>query len=210
MHFSTIFTASAMAGAALAAEHTIAVGDKAGNLVFKPDSIMAAEGDTVTFKFWPKNHSVAQATFANPCQPMSNGFWSGFVPTSDAEKVATTTFTYEVTNASAPIWFYCTQGMHCQNGMVGVINAPQSGARTLEAFKTAAKAATGNVSPSSTAGTGGNLTESENSTSTEPSGSPSSSASSSASAPQSTGAASHVAGSALFAGLAGAFTFFML
>ncbi|KAJ5020411.1 hypothetical protein J3E73DRAFT_376792 [Bipolaris maydis] len=203
-----------MAGAALAAEHTVAVSDKAGDLVFKPDSIMAAEGDTVTFKFWPKNHSVAQATFANPCQPMSNGFWSGFMPTSDTEKVAATTFTYEVTNASAPSGSTAARAMHCQNGMVGVINPPQSGDKTIEAFKTAAKAATDNVSPSSTAGTGGKLTESDNSTSTETSGSSSSSSasssSSSASPPQSTGAASHVAGSALFAGLAGAFTFFML
>ena len=124
MHFSTIFAATAMAGAAFAADHTVAVSNKAGDLIFKPDSVQAAEGDTVTFKFWPKNHSVAQATFANPCQPMSGGFWSGFVPTSDMESVASTTFTYEVTNASAPIWFYCTQGMHCQNGMVGVINPP--------------------------------------------------------------------------------------
>jgi plastocyanin len=209
MHFSTIFAATAMAGAALAKEHTIAVGDKAGNLVFKPDSIQAAEGDMVTFKFWPKNHSVAQATFANPCQPMQGGFWSGFVPTSDAEKVASTTFTYEVTNASAPIWFYCSQGKHCQNGMVGVINAPQSGDKTIDAFKTAAKAASDNVSPASTAGTGGKLAENSTST-TSPSGSPASSSSSASSPAQATGAASHLAGSAVFAGMAGAFTFFML
>jgi plastocyanin len=68
MHFSSIFAASAMASAALAVEHKVLVGTKAGDLVFKPDSLKAAEGDTVTFSFWPKNHSVAQATFANPCQ----------------------------------------------------------------------------------------------------------------------------------------------
>jgi plastocyanin len=214
MHFSTIFAATAaMAGSALAAEHTVAVGTKAGELIFKPDNIEAAEGDMIHFKFWPKNHSVAQSTFAKPCEPMQGGFWSGFVPTSDAEKVASTSFTYEVKNASAPIWFYCTQGKHCQAGMVGVINAPKSGDKTLDAFKTAAKAASNNVSPASTAGTGGELAE--NSTSTSPSGSSGSGSSASGSptgsnAPQSTGAASHMAGSALFAGLAGAFTFFML
>lgn len=124
MHFSTVFAAAAMAGSALAAEHTVAVSTKSGDLVFKPDSIDAAEGDMIMFKFWPKNHSVAQATFAKPCEPMDGGFWSGFVPTSDTAKVASTTFMYEVKNASAPIWFYCSQGMHCQSGMVGVINAP--------------------------------------------------------------------------------------
>jgi plastocyanin len=124
MHFSTIFAATALAGVALAEDHKVAVSTKSGDLVFMPDSIKAAEGDTVTFRFWPKNHSVAQATFANPCQPMNNGFWSGFVPTTNTQAVANSTFTYEVTNASAPIWFYCSQGKHCQSGMVGVINPP--------------------------------------------------------------------------------------
>ncbi|KAI4615456.1 uncharacterized protein J4E87_009134 [Alternaria ethzedia] len=198
MHFSTIFAASAMASATFAMDHKVIVGNKAGDLVFKPDSLKAAEGDTVTFSFWPKNHSVAQATFANPCQPMDGGFFSGFVPTSDMESVASTTFTYEVKNASAPVWFYCSQGMHCQNGMVGVINPPASGPNTLDAFKNASEKATENVSPTSTAGTGGKLNE--NGTSTSESPSPSSA----------TGAASHLAGSAVFAGMTGLFTFFML
>lgn len=202
MHFSTIF-AAALAGAAFAEEHIVAVGTKAGELVFKPDSISADVGDTVTFRFWPKNHSVAQAAFAAPCQPLNNGFWSGFVPTTNTQAVANKTFTYEVTNASAPIWFYCTQGQHCQNGMVGVINPPATGERTLAAFKNSSARASTNVSPSSTAGTGGNITENGTSTS----GSPSSSASG---AVQSTGAASHLTGSVAFAGLSGLFTFFLL
>jgi len=169
MHFSTIFAASAMASAAMAAEHVVSVGDKSGSIVFKPDSIQAAQGDTVVFHFWPKNHSVVQSTFANPCQPMANGMWSGFVPTSDAEKAASTSFTFEVKNASAPVWFYCSQGKHCQGGMVGVINPPASGANTIDAFKKAAAAASDNVSPTSQAGTGGKL--SENSTATSGSGS---------------------------------------
>ncbi|KAJ4363555.1 hypothetical protein N0V83_009851 [Neocucurbitaria cava] len=203
MHFSTIFAATALVGAAFAEDHTVAVSTKSGDLIFKPDSIKAAEGDTVTFKFWPKNHSIAQAAFASPCQPMANGFWSGFVPTTDTAAVANTTFTYEVKNASAPIWFYCTQGNHCNMGMVGVINPPTSGEKTLAAFKNASEAATGNVSPTSTAGTGGNLTVNGTTTS--------GSASSSASAPaSSTGAASHLTGSVAFAGLTGLFTYFLL
>ena len=124
MHFSTLFAATALAGSAFAADHKVAVGTKTGELVFNPDTITAAEGDTVTFRFWPKNHSIAQAAFNSPCTPLNNGFWSGFVPTTDTQNVANWTFTYEVTNASAPVWFYCTQGKHCQNGMVGVINPP--------------------------------------------------------------------------------------
>jgi plastocyanin len=124
MHFSTIFAATALVGSAFAKEHVIAVSNKEDDLVFKPDSLKAAEGDTVVFKFWPKEHSVAQSTFAKPCEPMKDGFWSGFVPTTSTTAAANTTFTYEVTNATQPIWFYCTQGKHCQNGMVGVINPP--------------------------------------------------------------------------------------
>lgn len=124
MRYSTIFAVAALSGSTLAEDHKVAVGTKTGELVFKPDSITAAEGDTVTFRFWPKNHSIAQAAFNSPCAPMKDGFWSGFVPTTDTQNVANWTFTYEVTNASQPIWFYCTQGKHCQAGMVGVINPP--------------------------------------------------------------------------------------
>jgi len=31
------------------------------------------------------------------------------------------TFTIDITTTD-PIWFYCAQAMHCQAGMVGVIN----------------------------------------------------------------------------------------
>ncbi|EHK97116.1 hypothetical protein M7I_7126 [Glarea lozoyensis 74030] len=41
-----------------------------------------------------------------------------------------------------PIWFYCSQttGKHCQNGMVGAINAPKEGAKTLALYKEGAAA----------------------------------------------------------------------
>jgi plastocyanin len=124
MLFSSIFAATALVGAAVAENHFVAVANKTGGLVFVPETVTAAEGDTVTFRFWPKNHSVAQSTFAKPCEPMNNGFFSGYVPTVSTEAVANWTFTYEVKNASAPVWFYCSQGKHCQAGMVGVINPP--------------------------------------------------------------------------------------
>lgn len=216
MHFSTIFAASAMASAALAAEHTVSVSDKSGALTFTPDTVQAAQGDSVVFHFWPKNHSVAQSTFAKPCEPMANGMWSGFVPTTDTAKAASTSYTFQVKNASAPIWFYCSQGKHCQGGMVGVINPPASGPNTIDAFKKAATAATDNVSPASKAGTGGKLNE--NGTATSGSGSSAtksgsasmSSMSGMSGMPQSTGAASQLGGSVAFAGLTGLFTFFML
>ena len=123
MRFSSFFTATALAGSALAVDHIVSVG-KDSKLAFVPDVIQAAEGDTVTFKFWPKNHSIAQGPFTGPCTPSDNGFWSGYVPTTNDTAAATTTFMYTVQNASAPVWFYCTQQRHCQGGMVGVINPP--------------------------------------------------------------------------------------
>ncbi|KAF1961899.1 Cupredoxin, partial [Byssothecium circinans] len=149
---SILAAATTLVGSVFAADHLVVAGN--GSLTFEPSDIKAAVGDTVTFKFWPKNHSVAQSTFARPCDPAPNGFWSGYIPST--EKAAATTFQYTVTNASAPIWFYCTQGKHCQGGMVGVINGPTSG-NTIERFKAAAKNATENVTPTSTAGSGGRL-----------------------------------------------------
>ncbi|KAF2195992.1 Cupredoxin [Delitschia confertaspora ATCC 74209] len=197
MQFSTIFTSSALMGLALAADHTVKVGTADSKLVFEPSNVQAAEGDTVTFHFWPKNHSVAQATFAKPCEPMENGFWSGYIPTTSG--VASDAFVYKVTNASKPIWFYCTQGKHCQNGMVGAINAPATG-NTIEKFAAAAKAAANNVEPTSKAPVSGEI-QSNNNSSSDASPTPSSSGSASSTAsttpgaatPEQTGAASALA-----------------
>jgi hypothetical protein len=48
----------------------------------------------------------------------SNAFFSGFMPTNADGSI---TYTIAVTDTQAQ-WFYCTQGKHCQAGMVGVIN----------------------------------------------------------------------------------------
>jgi plastocyanin len=124
MRFSTLFTASAIAGAAMAKEITVTVGKGANNLTFDPAEIQAAEGDTIMFHFYAKNHSVVQAAFAKPCEPLANGAWSGFVPTTSSSDAAETAFMMNVTNATAPIWLYCSQGKHCQSGMVAVVNPP--------------------------------------------------------------------------------------
>ncbi|KAN0075083.1 hypothetical protein V8E54_007694 [Elaphomyces granulatus] len=62
--------------------------------------------------------------------------FSGFIPT--ASGVAPTQFVITVKDTS-PIWFYCGQADHCQKGMVGVINEPMTGNKTLKAFASAAK-----------------------------------------------------------------------
>lgn len=118
MQFSIVSLLALSAGLATATDHTVTVGES--GLTFSPNSLNASKGDTVTFHFYPQSHSVVQATFAAPCQPMSSGFFSGFVPTSSG--VANKTFMITIEDATKPIWYYCSRGSHCQSGMVGVIN----------------------------------------------------------------------------------------
>jgi plastocyanin len=136
MHFlNSIVATLLLAGGALAQAssatvnvHVVTVSNSTGKeLKFSPNNIKAAVGDMVQFQFMGGNHTVTQSNFANPCVPihsvMSNvtGFFSGFQPVP-AGASSIPTYTIMVSNAS-PIWFYCSQGKHCQNGMVGAINA---------------------------------------------------------------------------------------
>lgn len=117
-------------------------------LTYDPETINAQPGDTVTYNFHPKNHSVTQSSFAEPCKPLAGGFFSGFVPTQDLTAASRTTFTITV-NDTNPIWVYCAQtaGNHCQAGMVHAINAKTTG-NTIDAFKLAAnKTATPSTFP---------------------------------------------------------------
>jgi plastocyanin len=52
--------------------YDVSVGGSAG-LVYSPEYIMANVGDTVTFHFGTKNHTLTQSTFAVPCGAMSGG-----------------------------------------------------------------------------------------------------------------------------------------
>ena len=113
-----LVTALLVAGAS-AAQHDIAVGR--GGLRFDPSVTTAATGDTVVFHFYPRNHSVARSSFESPCNHIENGFYSGFIPSSNGE--APDTFVITVSDSN-PIWLYCPQFGHCQGGQVGVINPP--------------------------------------------------------------------------------------
>ncbi|KAI2622222.1 hypothetical protein GGS26DRAFT_594229 [Hypomontagnella submonticulosa] len=144
--FNITFGLAALAALANAAHYDVTVG-KGGQLKFDPETLTAQPGDTVTYKFFAKNHAVAQSTFANPCQLQPNGIFSGFTPNTSPDVAAPTTFTITV-NDTKPLWFYCpqTNGNHCQNGMVHSINAPATG-NTFDAYKTSAKASAGPSTP---------------------------------------------------------------
>ncbi|KAI0400461.1 hypothetical protein F4802DRAFT_610072 [Xylaria palmicola] len=129
---------------------------KGGKLEFSPASIKAQIGDTVTYKFFAKNHAVAQSSFADPCHLQDNGIFSGFTPTASPDVAAPTDFTITI-NDTKPLWFYCPQttGNHCQSGMVHAVNAPDTG-NTFDAYKAKAlQAATPSTPPAGTLPVGG-------------------------------------------------------
>jgi plastocyanin len=122
----------------------VKVGSPDGKFVFSPSEIRANAGDLVQFQFYAlvgkcrksenlklieyQNHSVASSWYDSPCVPnsqqqgsinaASNAFFTGFMPTAADGSL---TYTIPVID-DQPVWFYCTQGKHCQAGMVGVIN----------------------------------------------------------------------------------------
>jgi plastocyanin len=59
-----------------------------GALAFSPNSIVAAVGSQVEFIYFPPTHSVVQAAFDAPCQPINDtGFFSGSFTTSSGPNV---------------------------------------------------------------------------------------------------------------------------
>jgi len=133
-------------------DHTVVVGGT--DLVFQPPNITAQVGDTITFQFMQKNHTVTQSSFASPCQPIgqnatsgTTGFDSGFMPVA-ANATTFPTYTIQVNNTT-PIWVYCKQANHCPSGMVFAVNAVESGPNTYEAFVAKAKGSTAGGSSSS-------------------------------------------------------------
>ncbi|KAK7034074.1 hypothetical protein VNI00_012505 [Paramarasmius palmivorus] len=150
MRASTFALALSTVPAALAANYDVTVG-AGGNLVFNPEYVQAAVGDTVTFTFNPKNHTVTQSTFDEPCKLNPEGFNSGFMPVDvgsvDLPHVMLTV------NHTNPMWFYCQQQKpepHCQKGMVFAINPPpEHDPHSFAAFKALAMGS--GSTPSSTA-----------------------------------------------------------
>ncbi|KAH6894877.1 hypothetical protein BKA70DRAFT_1439360 [Coprinopsis sp. MPI-PUGE-AT-0042] len=144
-----LFTLAASLPLALGATFEVAVGP-GGELVFDPPTVEGAvAGDIINFAFHPKSHSATQSTFDTPCAPLADGF-SSQVVTTEAEGEEVRPFTIPTDyDGTAPIWFYCGVGQHCQNGMVFAVNAPAAPSnRSFEAFQAAAR---GEAPPSASA-----------------------------------------------------------
>ncbi|KAJ4307272.1 hypothetical protein N0V88_000655 [Collariella sp. IMI 366227] len=144
MQLTTILLGALSAAGLASAQKTwvVAVAQD-GGLTYSPEKITAQPGEYIQFQFHAGNHTVTQSTFDAPCQPAAahsnaTGFHSGFVPAAaSVEQGMFPTFTIQVNN-TAPLWLYCAQGKHCENGMVMVVNEPTNPARTLENYKAAA------------------------------------------------------------------------
>ncbi|KIM97623.1 hypothetical protein OIDMADRAFT_43580 [Oidiodendron maius Zn] len=166
---------------------TVTVGEN-NQLVFNPDTITAAVGSEVEFIFFPPSHSVVQAAFDAPCQPIgNNGFYSGAFTTSSGSNANSFTITINDTN---PIWIFCGFPGHCEAGLVGVINPNAS--QTLSLFKAAAAKVSSTTDPTF-APQGGVIGPVQAAVSASPS--------SSVSATPKPGSASEIKGSTLWAGL---------
>jgi len=140
-----------------AANFQVEVGN--GALAFNPNTVTANVGDTVTFVFYPKNHTVTQSTFPAPCEPMSGGIDSGFQPVA-ANATSVPSFSLTV-NATTPLWFFCHQTGHCESGMVFAINPTAN--KTFNEFQATANASASDGTPpsnssSSTTGSSGSGT----------------------------------------------------
>ncbi|KIM43019.1 hypothetical protein M413DRAFT_393869 [Hebeloma cylindrosporum] len=133
MRFFTTFVASAsvLASVVSAAQHNVVVGQGNAN-VFEPKFLEGvAAGDTISFKFVSKNHTVTQSTFPAPCVAKPDGVNSGFIPV-DPTAATQPEWTIQIDNVTAPLWFYCAQGAHCKAGMVFAINPTPE--KTFDAF----------------------------------------------------------------------------
>ena len=132
MHFSKItLAAAALYTSTTFAQgqvkvHVVWVSGKTNTLTFSPNNLVAEVGDMVQFQFGVGNHTVTQSTFDAPCLPMggagtnTTAISTGFMPVA-ADATTAPLYTIPIVDKT-PIWLYCAQGKHCQNGMVMVIN----------------------------------------------------------------------------------------
>ncbi|KAG6857187.1 hypothetical protein H0H87_008252 [Tephrocybe sp. NHM501043] len=159
MYALGLFTLAAAVCTVAAKTIVITVGGNTTNdatTVFKPNVVVANEGDTVLFNcellsyrffdhcldplFPPVtngNHTVTQSTFAFPCVPAHttdstvNGFDSSFRDAGNEQAI--TTLSVTVDDPDKTIWFYDYNT--CAQGGVGAVNLNKTSTETLDGFQ---------------------------------------------------------------------------
>jgi len=145
--YRSILSLLALAATVSADTLSIDVGED-GGLSFEPNSMTAAVGDVLEFRFYSGSggHSVVRSSFDSPCVPSADTFFSGYIP---GDSSGDTVFLVNVTSTD-PIWFYCSLDHHCQAGMVGVVNPPAG--QSISDYMSAAQKATKGSAPASLEG----------------------------------------------------------
>jgi len=120
---------------------------------FDPHFINATIGDTITFSFFPREHSVVLTDFKSPCVPWSSWHpeekdtWSGLITEETARKNPQT-WTWKV-DTNDPRFFYCSGPGSCVKwGMVFAVNPTPE--QPWETFKKEAVEADYEMSPGQT------------------------------------------------------------
>lgn len=67
--------------------------------MFTPGGISANIGDTIVFQFESGNHSLTEAAYDKPCEPLEGGIDSGLVPNLD-DQIPYPTYTFRVDSTS--------------------------------------------------------------------------------------------------------------
>lgn len=152
MRFSLVATVFIPVLSAAADNILVAVGAN-NQLAFSPSNVTANVGDTITFQFQSKNHSVTQSTFPSPCQIQTTpaqGIDSGFQFVAPGSNELPE-WSFTLNNASAPLWFFCAQTIpadHCQMGMVFSVNANPTSAKSFAVYQQNAMSSGGAAPPS--------------------------------------------------------------
>lgn len=149
-YFALVAVALASVSSVSATVWNVSVGE-GGGLTYTPNVVNASDGDIINFLFLAKNHTVTQSTFTDPCTQMTTpslGVNSGFMPVA-ANATVVPQFSITVNNASSPLWFFCEQTGHCEQGMVFAVNPTAN--KTFEAFQAAANATVLSTNTSSSA-----------------------------------------------------------
>ncbi|KAL8397284.1 hypothetical protein RB594_004125 [Gaeumannomyces avenae] len=150
------------AGAGGGQVRTVSVIVGRNGTTFQPNNIRAAVGDAVQFQFMGGNHTVTQSTFDNPCSPINNfvknvtGVHSGYVPFAASAAMGQVPVYTIMINNTTPMWLYCAQAKHCQNGMVMVINenTAANSSRSLANYRQLASTVAQSTVPGQAPGTG--------------------------------------------------------
>jgi len=101
------------------ATHTVIVAPSQGVLRYVPFVLNASVGDTILFHWNANTHTVTKSSALQPCNKTGDSLFTSGSHDKDFE------FT-QVVNDTDTTYFFCNTPGHCQKGMFGAINAPNS------------------------------------------------------------------------------------